>query len=85
MKERMTIAQLRKQIKRKKRIICFGAGGRLNEVLLQYKNEHIENAIDYIVDNDSKKWNTYKEVNMCKIPIISPEQLKIFIQKNILL
>ena len=52
-----------------KKIILFGAGEYCNRYLTQYGSEH---SPAYIVDNDEKKWHTYK----CGVEILSPQYLQ---------
>lgn len=82
----LTIKKLRKLIKKGKRIVCFGAGGRLNEFVDKYAIYGMENYIDYIVDNDSNKWKTVKKIGNNEVIICSPDELKnICTSKHILL
>ena len=76
MKKKVTIAQIRKYLKRGGRMICFGAGGRFNETIDKYKEEHLERFIDCIIDNDRTKWGNVKEIGSYRIPIVSPDQIK---------
>lgn len=55
----------------KKELICFGAGKGLENFCAKLKDYHIEKKIAYIIDNDQKKWNTYKFINKIKIKIVS--------------
>ena len=52
-----------------KKIILFGAGEYFNRYLTKYGSEH---PPAYIVDNDKKKWHTYK----CGVKILSPQYLQ---------
>lgn len=47
--------QFVKQTKRKK-FICFGASKMPQEMCEWYSDYHLENQIEFVVDNDSKKW-----------------------------
>lgn len=80
--KRITIKQLLNKLHKGKRLLCFGAGGRFNELIEAYSKDNLEQYIDYIFDNDEKKWNTYKEINGIKIPIKSPLNIKEIYDKN---
>lgn len=70
-----TISKL-EQISRTKKIICFGCGNNLTYIFGAMKDLQIEDRINYIVDNDSAKWNTDRFLNGKKIIIKNPENLK---------
>jgi len=59
----------------KKKIICFGAGKRLDEFCDQLKQYNIGKQIMYIVDNDSEKWGSDKVCNGNSVKIISYTQM----------
>ncbi len=84
--KRCTIAQLRKKLGKGKRLLCFGAGGRLNELCNYYPEDHIEDFIDYIFDNDKKKWGYKRKLEDCEIEIRNPAELpQIYTKNHILL
>lgn len=80
-----TIKKLRRRLKKGKRIICFGAGGLLEETCFCYSKDHLEENIDAILDNNSEKWGTVKKIGEKDIPIISPAALPDIYGKNTIL
>ena len=84
--KRITIKQLLNKIHKGKRILCFGAGGRLNEFIAGYAKENLEQYIEYIFDNNEKIWDSCKEINGIRIPIVNPLRLReIYSDKYIVL
>lgn len=77
-----SIGILRRHIKKGKRLLCFGAGGRLTELLDGYIGDELEKTVQYVFDNDKNKWGTYKEINGVQIPIVAPEKLKEIYDKD---
>ncbi len=81
-----TIAQLRKKLRKGKRLLCFGAGGRLDELCSYYMEDHLEAYIDYIFDNNEKKWRTKRKLGDCEAEIRNPAELpQIYTNNHILL
>lgn len=70
-----TVEKLNRMSKKKK-LICFGAGGNMYEFFRKYKDFSFEKKAAYILDNDSNKIGTFVEVNGTKIPVESPELIK---------
>lgn len=68
-----------------KELVCFGAGKVLENFCTELKNYHMENKIAYIIDNDPKKWDTYKVINKVEIKIISLSKAIEDLSKNIIL
>lgn len=66
---------LRHKIK-KKEVVCFGAGLRLNNMCKDFIECRFENYIKYVVDNNSSLWDSTKEVNGKSICIKSPGYLR---------
>ena len=76
MKLKKCSASKLKRLSRHKKIICFGAGERFYQIFNAFLDMHIEENIAFIVDNDERKWGTYRELNGKKIEIKSPQVLK---------
>lgn len=51
------------------KLVIWGAGGTLDDMLNNFREYHFEKRITYIVDSNPKKWNTYKVHEGVKIPI----------------
>lgn len=64
------------KISRNKKIICFGSGNNLTHLFGAMQDLRIEDRINYIVDNDSAKWNTNRVLNGKKFTIKNPAELK---------
>lgn len=79
--ENSTAYALRRKFKRKE-VICFGAGKRLENTCKSFQECGFENLISYIVDNNSNLWDTVKKIGNIEIPIRSPEYLKKNINSN---
>ena len=69
------ITQIEK-ISRDKKIICFGSGNNLTHIFSAMQDLQIEDRINYIVDNDSAKWNTNRVLNGKHFMIKNPAKLK---------
>ncbi|MBD5529271.1 MAG: hypothetical protein HDR02_12840 [Lachnospiraceae bacterium] len=69
-------AQKLKRVSKKKKIICFGAGDRLNRIFAAFPDLKIEKNVSFILDNDEKKWQDYRLLNGEKIEIKKPSLLK---------
>lgn len=65
---------LRKAKKRK--MVIFGAGKKLNSVFQKYKAYHFEKYVDFIVDNDQKLWGTGRVLGDMQIPIRSAQYMR---------
>lgn len=70
-----SISQIEK-ISRNKKIICFGSGNNLTHVFGAMQDLQIEERINYIVDNDSGKWDKTRVLNGKDIIIKNPEKLR---------
>lgn len=70
-----------KRMSRKRKIICFGAGERLQQIFSAFSDMGIEENVAFIVDNDTFKWGKYRDVNGKRIVIKPPDTLK-GIKKN---
>lgn len=57
-----------------KKTVCFGAGMMPDDMCRLYEGMHLENRIEYVLDNDPRKWNTEINVNSENIPVVSPEK-----------
>lgn len=64
------ITGLRKALKKKK-LACFGAGKHFETVMCLYSSYHLEQCVEYIVDNDSSIYNTFKNYQGTEYRIIS--------------
>lgn len=80
-----TIQKLRRKLKNGKRLICFGAGGLLEETCICYPKDHLEEYIDVILDNNSTKWGTVKKIGEKDIPIKPPLVLSDMYRDNTIL
>lgn len=69
-------AQRLKKVSETKKIICFGAGERLNHIFADFPDLKIEKNVICILDNDEKKWGDFRILNGEKIEIKSPAFLK---------
>jgi hypothetical protein len=65
-----------KRISKRKKIICFGAGGHIHYIFSSVCDMHIEDNIAFIVDNDSSKWGLKREINGKEFEIKSPDILR---------
>ena len=65
---------LSKQTKHKK-LICFGAGNYLIYVFSAFSDLKLEKKIDFIADNDPKKWGSFRDISGTKVRIDSPQRL----------
>lgn len=68
-------AEKLKRISRKKKIVCFGAGGNLFHVFETYKQLHLEQKVAFIVDNNESKVGTAIQLNGQGVKIVSPEKI----------
>jgi len=66
--------ELRKEM-RTHTVAVFGAGRILDGTLSRYESYHLENYIDYIVDNNESLWNAERKVSGRNIPVFSPNHL----------
>jgi len=59
-----------------KRLVCFGAGRELEQLVRSYPEMQTENHIAYIVDNNSDLWGGKKVFsNGASIPVYAPHKL----------
>lgn len=64
------------KIAKKKKLICFGAGGHLHYFFNTYNTIGLEKYVEFIVDNDVNKIGTMVNLNGCDVEICSPEKIK---------
>lgn len=76
MKLRMCSAMKLLKLSKKKKIICFGAGGHLHYVFDTYQKLGIEKNIAYVVDNDASKIGKKVIINGRRIEVCSPIKLR---------
>ncbi len=65
-----------KRMSHKRKIICFGAGERLQQMFCSLSDLNIQDNIAFIVDNDRSKWGLYRNINGKDVVIKSPDVLK---------
>lgn len=69
----LDVYKLNKKLKEKK-LICFGAGRVLDDFINVYHEFGFEKKIEFIIDNDTKKVNTQKNIAEHNIKIILLER-----------
>lgn len=68
-------SKLKRVLKRKK-LICFGSGDRFSWIFEAFTDMKFEEYIDYIVDNDCRKWGTTRKINGKEVSVCNPKILK---------
>lgn len=68
-------AEKLKRISRKKKIICFGAGGNLSYVFETYKKLKLEERVAFVIDNNKSKIGTVICLNGHEVPVMAPDRL----------
>lgn len=79
--EKVSAYALVRKVKGKK-IICFGAGQRLDHISQDFPECSFEKKYSCIVDNNSKLWGNPRNVNGTKIEIKSPEYLRNYTEND---
>ena len=73
--QKWSASKLKRSLRHRK-IVCFGAGERFYQIFNPFLDMHIDKQIDFIVDNDERKWGTFRELNGRRIEIKSPDVLR---------
>lgn len=64
------------------KLACFGSGKVFDRFCEEYKEYHIAEKIGFVIDNDSKKFGTFKFANGHRIPIYPVENAKKYAEDN---